>query len=181
MGIAGAPRYSADEPDLLLWVIATLVMASIEGYRHCVGPLSDCECARFYVEMRRFGTFFGLAETHGPQSWEEFGQYWQRMIADPTIGSHELSRRVAVAVAEPKRPWWLNIAIRPVQFVIRCTIAPAVAQRLGLAPPRWSAPAMAAIHAACRVLVPWMPGRLRYPQHYRNALREIASRGAKIG
>jgi uncharacterized protein (DUF2236 family) len=180
LAVAGPPRYSADEPELLLWVIATLVMASIDGYRNCVGPLSDGECAQFYVEMRRFGTFFGLPETYGPQSWREFSDYWQSMIADPTIGSHHLSRTVAAAVAGPKRPWWLNIAIRPAQFVIRQTIAPPVAQRLGLNPPRWSAAAMPAIHAACRVLVPWLPGRLRYPPHYRNALREIGPLGAKI-
>jgi uncharacterized protein (DUF2236 family) len=173
LGVRGPPRYSADEPDLLLWVVATLVMASIDGYRNCVGPLSDPECARFYLEMRRFGTYFGLNEAYGPQSWPQFADYWQRMIADPTIGSHPLSRRVAAAVARPRRPWWLAIGMCPLQFVIRQTIVAPVAQRLGMAPGRRSAAAMRVVHAACRALVPFLPRRLRFPPHYRHALREI--------
>src|SRR2546429_5992049 len=35
------PGYSATDPDLLLWVHATLVFSAIRGYRALVGPPSD--------------------------------------------------------------------------------------------------------------------------------------------
>ena len=40
LNIDGSPTYSAAEPELLMWVIATLVMSLIDGYRGCVGPVS---------------------------------------------------------------------------------------------------------------------------------------------
>ena len=38
-GMNGPKGYSAFEPDLLIWVLATLVMASVKGWELVYGPL----------------------------------------------------------------------------------------------------------------------------------------------
>src|SRR5256885_13280221 len=51
------PGYSATDPELLLWVHATLVYSAIRGYRALVGPLTDAEADQYYQrsEERRVG------------------------------------------------------------------------------------------------------------------------------
>jgi uncharacterized protein (DUF2236 family) len=60
--IGGARTYSAVEPELLLWVLATLIIAAINGYELIYGELSIARKEAFYRDMCRFGTYFGLAE-----------------------------------------------------------------------------------------------------------------------
>ena len=38
-GVSGPPAYSAFEPDLLLWVLATLITAAVRGYEFIYGEL----------------------------------------------------------------------------------------------------------------------------------------------
>lgn len=171
LNIPGPPTYSADEPDLLMWVIATLVMASLDAYTRCVAALSDDERRRFYADMRRFGTFFGLPETFGPQNFDDFLIYWNQMLADPALGSHPVSRRVAAAVARPPRPRWLCVAMWPIGPLVHQTLPAPVAQRLGMPHSPFSRLYLHVITRLCRLLLPLVPGRLRYPPHYRNALR----------
>jgi hypothetical protein len=47
------------------------------------------------------------------------------------IGSHEVSRRVAWAVARPKTPWWFRLAGYPITFVFSEILPPPVRDRLG--------------------------------------------------
>src|SRR5687768_17013319 len=46
--VPGPPRYSVDEMDLLMWVVATLVWSAVGGYERTVGTLTDDEKENFY-------------------------------------------------------------------------------------------------------------------------------------
>ena len=62
-GVTESPaNYSAFEPELLVWVLATLVHAAVRGYEFVHGPdsLPPARKEAFYSDMCRFGTFFGL-------------------------------------------------------------------------------------------------------------------------
>jgi uncharacterized protein (DUF2236 family) len=169
LGVPGAPTYSANEPELLMWVVATLVTASIDGYRACVGSLSESDCQGFYGDMRRFGSFFGLDPGHGPQNWADFLGYWQTMVADESMGSHELSRRMAWAVASPQT-WWLKVAMRPMRFAVSEVLPPAMARRLGFRSTAASRLCLGVTQRVCRAMVPRLPARVRFVGPYLQAL-----------
>ncbi len=56
---AGTP-YRADQPDLLLWVLFTLVDSGIVVYRKYVGSMSRAEEAAYWDDYKVVGELFGL-------------------------------------------------------------------------------------------------------------------------
>jgi uncharacterized protein (DUF2236 family) len=91
--VPGPAQYKVDELELLMWVVATLVWSAVGGYELAVARLSDDEKDAFYRDMRVFGTFFNLPREYGPQTYREHETYFAKVLADPLIGSHEVSRR----------------------------------------------------------------------------------------
>ena len=79
-GIEGPRTYSAFEPDLLLWVLATLITAAINGYELIYGELSIARKEAFYRDMCRFGTYFGVTESLSPKDWPAFDAYYTSMV-----------------------------------------------------------------------------------------------------
>ena len=56
---AGTP-YRADDPELLLWVLFTLVDSGLVVYRNYVGGLSREEEAAYWKDYKVVGRLFGL-------------------------------------------------------------------------------------------------------------------------
>jgi uncharacterized protein (DUF2236 family) len=161
--------YTADDPDLLMWVIATLVMAAVNGYERGVRRLTTDELEAFYAEMRQFGTYFGLEARVGPQSWEEFVSYYSRMLAEPWMGSTQVSREMAWAVAAPKRPWWLRLLSRPLRFTFSELIPSPVCERLGFRRTGRSRFCMGVTNRLTPWVIRFLPRRLRYAPQYLRA------------
>jgi uncharacterized protein (DUF2236 family) len=154
--------YTADDPELLMWVLATLVFAAVDGYERVLGPLSPAGREAFYVDMRRFGTYFGLPTTYGPRDWGELNGYYDRMLRDERMGASETSRRVAWHVACPRRPRWLWLASGPLRFVFSEIIPEPVRGRLGFRSTAWSRLSLTVATRGMRVIVPLLPGWARY-------------------
>src|SRR6266487_156000 len=57
---ADGVAYDARDPELLMWVHATLVDTALLVYRRYVGPLSIGELRRYYEEQRLLGEKFGV-------------------------------------------------------------------------------------------------------------------------
>jgi uncharacterized protein (DUF2236 family) len=166
--VPGESRYSAGEIELLLWVVATLVWSAIQGYERTVGPLDVGEKERFYHDMRILGTFFDLPIEYGPRTYIEYQAYFQRMIADPLIGAHAVSRRVAWAVARPQTPWWFRLSAPPITV-----IPPAVRDRLGFRSTRISRFALKQTTIALRLFNRFAPRRLRFVPQYLHAMHAL--------
>jgi uncharacterized protein (DUF2236 family) len=167
--VPGPARYSVDELDLLMWVVATLVWSAVGGYERIVAPLTDEEKENFYRDMRVFGTFFALPREYGPQTYREYLAYFDGVIQDELIGSHEVSRRVAWAVARPRTPWWLRLAGGPITFIFSEIIPPPVRDRLGFRSTRFSRLALRAATFSLRLFERIAPDVLRFDPHYRRA------------
>src|SRR4051794_33331715 len=58
---AGTP-YRADQPDLLLWVLFTLVDSGLVVYQLYVDKLSDEEQAAYWEDYKKVGRLFGLRD-----------------------------------------------------------------------------------------------------------------------
>ena len=131
-GMAGPNRYSAFEPDLLLWVLATLIWGAIQGHELIHGPQSATSKEAFYRDMRTFGTYFGLDETVGPACWESFERYMQEQFAQPWLGNPPLSAELAAAIVYPHDRWYTKLLGLASDFLPIETLPAPVRQRLRL-------------------------------------------------
>lgn len=167
-GMAGPQQYSAFEPELLMWVLATLIDASIQGYEFVWEPLTWERRENFYREFRRFGTYFGLSEQVGPSNYAEFVDYYDGMMSGELLGSHPLCAEVAAAVVWPQQPWRDRMLGKAVDFLPIETVPEPIRGRLGLKSTAWTKGRMRILEKvaplAFRTLPKWLT---YYPESYR--------------
>ena len=169
--VPGEGQYSAFELNLLMWVIATMIMSSVDGYERSVAKLNDSDKDAFYRDMRRLGTLFELPIEYGPQDWRSFLKYWDEQLADPQLGAHGISRKVAWAVARPGKPWWLWFSSLPLMFMFAEIIPEPVRGRLGFRSTWFTRTSLAVATVALRIFVKLAPARLRFVPHYLQVTR----------
>src|ERR1700761_3562341 len=76
---AGAP-YRADDPELLMWILYSLVDSAVVVYRTYVGRLDDEERAELGQDYRVVGRLFGLRPGQMPAGLAELDAYGQEML-----------------------------------------------------------------------------------------------------
>ncbi len=95
-------RYSALDPDLSLWVHATLVDSTIAAYDAWVEPLSRDERARYYEETLPVGRAFGIPATSLPADLEAFEEYLAEMLGPGgPIEVGDVARDLAGSILHP--------------------------------------------------------------------------------
>ena len=165
---AGTP-YSALDPELLMWVHATLVDTALLVYRQWVHPLSDGEQAAYYEEMKTAARLFGTPAAVMPPTLADFRTYMREMLEGPTIHAGDTAREIAAAVMHPPLPLPLRPAMELANLITAGLMPARLRDEYRLA---WD-PARAALVAASRettrrVLMPLLPSRLRtVPAGYR--------------
>jgi uncharacterized protein (DUF2236 family) len=100
---AGTP-YSASDPELMLWVHATLVYSSLAAYQLFVKPLSDAELERYHGEMSTVAELFGTPAHVLPRSYREFRDYFDAQLASDTLTVTPPAREVAAVILATPLP-----------------------------------------------------------------------------
>jgi uncharacterized protein (DUF2236 family) len=72
--------YMALDPELLLWVHATLIDTALAIYTRLVGRLTSDERERYYEEMRTLGEAYSIPRETMPADYEAFRDYWDSML-----------------------------------------------------------------------------------------------------
>lgn len=100
-GITG-PGYTARDPELSLWVHATLVESTIAVYDAWLEPLSRDRRAAYYEETRPIGRAFGVPDRLLPADLEAFERYVESMLGPGgPVKVSPIARELATAVLEP--------------------------------------------------------------------------------
>jgi uncharacterized protein (DUF2236 family) len=131
--------YDARDPDLLLWVWATLVETALTVYGRCVGPLGEAERDRYYAEQTRFAAACGVPDGHWPADHEAFAAWFAEQVHD-TLRVGDDARRIAASVLRPAVPAAFRPALAPIGLMTAGLLPPRVREAYGL---------------------PWGPGRER--------------------
>lgn len=97
---AGTP-YSAEDPDLLLWVHATLLDSIPLVFDRVVRPLSDHERDRYCDEAAWVAIALGAREAEVPRTWDALRAYLAATYASGSIAVSAEAREVATAVLAP--------------------------------------------------------------------------------
>jgi uncharacterized protein (DUF2236 family) len=128
-------RYRALDPELLLWVHATLIDTSLLVYDRCVRKLSEGERFLYYREMKPVGELYGIPEKRQPGDWRAFRDYFDEMV-DSGLRVTETTRDVADAVLNPELPLPARLPAIPAVEAIRLltvgTLPPSLRDQLGL-------------------------------------------------
>lgn len=115
-GIRGA-GYAARDPDLSLWVHATLVDSTLAAYEAWLEPLDPAEAARFYAEMRPIGAAFGVPDDANPPHLDAFRDYLAAMLTpDGPVHVSATARELAETILHPPLPG--PFAVLPVPSVV---------------------------------------------------------------
>ena len=99
--IVGA-GYTARDPDLSLWVHATLVDTTIAAYDAWLEPMSRDRRARYYAETMPIGRAFGVPPDFLPPDLDAFEAYVASMLAPGgPVRVSPVARDLAHAVLHP--------------------------------------------------------------------------------
>ena len=100
--LAFGPAYDARDPELSLWVHATLIDATLVANERWIGRLSPGRRAAFYAESLPIGRAFGVPARLLPADIDAFDAYLERMIgpAGP-VQVGPLARDLAEAILRP--------------------------------------------------------------------------------
>ncbi len=161
-GMSGPKGYSAFEPDLLMWVIATMIEAATQGYELVYGPLPCDRLERYYRDMRDFGTYFGLSTDVGPQSYADFRRYYDDLMASDLLGSHPLCAELAGAIASPNDSIFAKQLGRAIHFLPVETIPSPVREKLGFRSTVVTRATMKAFRQTVPTWFPLLPRRIRW-------------------
>lgn len=167
-GIKGPHAYSAFEPDLLFWVLATLINAAVSGFEFIYGKLPVARKEAFYRDMCRFGSFFGADESLSPKGWRAFDAYYDGMVEGDLLGNHSMCRELARAVIYPQDFGATRLLGSGMDFLPIETLPPKVRDRLGLRSTISSRFRMRLTRSVLPKVFPIFPRRLRfYPEYLR--------------
>jgi len=104
----GTP-YRADDPELLLWILAAMAESALVVYPRYVRRLSDAERDALWRDYRVVGRRFGLRERDMPRDVDAFDAYMAAMYAGGdlvvTDAARELAREI---VMRPPVPLYLR-------------------------------------------------------------------------
>lgn len=123
-------RYEAQDPDLLVWVWATLLDTSLVMYGRCRGRLPDEERDRFYDEQKLFAYACGVPRGYPPGGWDDFSTYWERMLAEE-LRVTDAARAVADSIVNPTVPRLLRPLFRPNTLLTAGLLPPTLREEYG--------------------------------------------------
>jgi len=96
--------YSATKPELMLWVHATLVHASLAAYERFVEKLSPDEEERYYQEMALVARMLGTPASVIPTSFDDFVAYFRSQLEGNDICVTRPAREVASVILDAPLP-----------------------------------------------------------------------------
>jgi uncharacterized protein (DUF2236 family) len=96
----GTP-YSAENPDLVLWVHATLLESVPMAYERFVGPLTIAERDAYCREAAPLAVALLARSDEVPRTWAEARAYLDRMYGSGTLDVTDQARLLARAVLSP--------------------------------------------------------------------------------
>jgi uncharacterized protein (DUF2236 family) len=125
--------YDALDPDLLLWVWATLVDTGLGIYERCFGELSLTDRQRYLDEQKLLAIACGVPAGACPDTYREFVDYVETVI-ETRLSATPTALEVAAQLRRPPLPKAIRgLAAAPITLVTAGTLPPQLRAALGFA------------------------------------------------
>jgi uncharacterized protein (DUF2236 family) len=168
---AGTP-YRAGDPELAMWVFATLVWSAVRVVDTFQRPVLPDERDAYYADMREFGRRFRASEAAMPADFMGLEDYVQRTVREVLVVG-PVALQLADQILAPDPPL-VPAPLRPLPALIAAGLLPdSLRDAYQLPWRRRDRLAFGALRAATRPVVPVLPPALRYWPHYRTAVRRM--------
>jgi uncharacterized protein (DUF2236 family) len=163
---AGTP-YRADDPELLLWVLFSLVDSALVVYRKYVRALSRDEEASYWEDYRTVGRLFGLKPHEMPASLDELDAYRREMLEGDALHVTDWARsRARQIVLSPPVPLAARPLLETANFITVALLPDRIREQYGFSalPPPAVRRALVSGGAEYvrRAVLPLLPDRLRF-------------------
>src|SRR5829696_2906851 len=164
---AGTP-YAADQPDLLLWVLFTLVDSGLVVYDKYVRSLSDAEQAAYWEDYKVVGELFGLDRADMPDTLGDLRDYKREMLTSGKLVVTDWARtRARSIVLEPPVPTAMQPLLQTANFITIALLPDQIRRQYRLGD--WPLPPMLLRRALVaggaeymkRVVIPLLPENVR--------------------
>jgi uncharacterized protein (DUF2236 family) len=162
---AGTP-YRADDPELLMWILYTLVDSTEVVYRTYVGRLGANDREALWKDYRLVGRLFGLRPADMPSSAEDLRAYGRQMLTGDALQVGDWARRRArEIVLEPPVRDLARPLLETVNFITIALLPDRIREQYGFLPLPPPAVRKALVSAGAlyvrRGLLPLLPPRIR--------------------
>ena len=157
-------RWAADDPELLLWILATLVDSSLIVYDRYVGALDCVQRESYWEDYRVVGSLLGLADRDMPKHVGDLEAYTADMLAGDVLHVSSRARELALGIVlQPP----VSVAMRPLlelmNFVTVGLLPPTLRRQYGL---HWDSirelTLRVGAEGAKRLVLPALPPAIRY-------------------
>jgi uncharacterized protein (DUF2236 family) len=161
---AGTP-YRGDDPELLMWVLFTLVDSAVVVFRKYVGSLSRADEGALWRDYRVIGRLFGLRSGQMPRDLEALDRYRIEMLRGDRLYVSDWAReRARAIVLNPPVPVPARPLVELANFITIGLLPDRIRREYGFAPlPPALRKALVAGGAQYvrRAVLPVLPDRLR--------------------
>ena len=159
---AGTP-YAADDPELLLWILAPIVDSTLLVYDKYVRRLSRDERDAYWQDYRVIGALFGLLPEEMPATIEDFDAYMESMLASGDLFVTEQARELAIEIVlHPPVPLRARPLLELVNQITVGLLPGDIRRAYGLS---WDPARSVALHGGAeyvrRGMMPMLPRRIR--------------------
>lgn len=169
------PGYSALDPELLLWVHATLVYSALQGYAAFIGPLNRVERDGYYQDTKEIGALLGIPRDIYPEDIDAFDAYLWEMINGGAVAVGDDARRMGRFVLEPRLPGVPGFTFAPLRAITAALLPAPLREGYAMQ----FGPGRRATFAACKVALPRlvriMPKPIRWLPPARDGYRRLGA------
>lgn len=178
----GTP-YRAQDPQLLLWVHATLVVSALRIYELFIGPLSDGEKEQYYQETKARACLLGLPLHVMPGTLVDLEHYVDEVLHSNRLAVTPQARQLMQKVLFPSSSFLLRPLAHFNLFVTSALLPQPVREMFGL---QWNEHQQRDFDCLARVLravLPSLPECMRELPSTRRMIRQLQGtrqRGAPL-
>ncbi len=175
---ASGTSYNARDPELLLWVHATLVDTILLTYKLFIGPLTSAEEDEYYQQSKEVAHLLGLLPEAMPKTVRDLEQYVYDMVYSNHLAATPQARQLAHQVLFPPAP----TILRPFMHLnsqITCALLPQPVREIyGL---EWDSRRQRVFDLSAhgmRMIIPRLPMYLRELPVTRRIIQETVGQSA---
>lgn len=157
---SGTP-YNARDPELLLWVHATLIDSILLLYPMLIGPLSPDEQEQYYQESKETAHLLGLSFKDMPKTVKDLQQYVNDVVYSNRLAATPQARQLVQQVLYPPVPAYFRPLLHFNTSVTCALLPPPIREIYGL---EWNSYQQHAVDLALvsmRTVIPRLPSSLR--------------------
>jgi uncharacterized protein (DUF2236 family) len=160
------PGYSADDPELQLWVAATLYAAATDIYEKIFGRFDPDAAEQIYREYSILATSLRVPPEMWPPNRVAFWEYWDKMIETIEITPH--ATNVANDLLRNKNtPFWLRVNLPLIRLLTAEWLPPRIRDAYGLKTSKTRRGMYKFVMGTTKVVYPVMPKAVRtFPMNY---------------